>query len=450
MVRWNRAGDGPFNKSEGFLCMTDALRAENSPEEPRLGVAGRFLAALGPGLVTGAADDDPSGIATYSQIGAQFGYALGWTMVLTFPLMTAIQEIAGRIGCTTGHGIAANLREHYPRWLLNVLVLSLLVANIANLGADIAAMGDAARLLIGGRIDVWIVVICVASVLAEVYLSYRRYASVLKWMTLSLFAYVATVIVAHADWGAAVSGAFIPHLAFTGASMTALVAVLGTTISPYLFFWQSSQEVEELERLNHKPLYVAPKTAGRELQRIRVDTLVGMFWSQVVALFIIWATAATLYTHGIRDINSSVQAAKALEPIAGKFASIVFAIGIIGTGLLALPVLAGSASYAVCETFRWNVGLERKPRQARAFYFVIAGSTLLGMGLAFTPIDPMKALFWSAVINGVLAAPLMAIMLVIGSNPKIMKTLTLPPVLKVIGWIATAVMAAAAVGLFVT
>lgn len=420
------------------------------PDEPKFNSAARLLAALGPGLVTGAADDDPSGIATYSQVGAQFGYAMGWTMVLTFPLMTAIQEIAARIGCTTGNGIAANLREHYPRWLLDALVLSLLFANIANLGADIAAMGDAARLLIGGSIHIWMVAICIVSVVAEVYLSYKRYASVLKWMTLALFAYVAAVIAAHADWGAAMVGAFIPHLAFTGGGMTALVAVLGTTISPYLFFWQSSQEVEELERLNHKPLYVAPRTAGYELQRIRIDTLVGMFWSQIVALFIIWATAATLYTHGIRDINSSVQAAQALAPIAGKFASVVFAVGIIGAGMLALPVLAGSASYAVCETFGWNSGLERKPKQARAFYGVIVGAMLLGIGIAFTPIDPMKALYWSAVINGVLAAPLMAIMLVIGSNSAIMKEFTLPPILKTIGWIATAVMGAAAIGMFVT
>jgi NRAMP (natural resistance-associated macrophage protein)-like metal ion transporter len=410
----------------------------------------RILAALGPGLVTGAADDDPSGIATYSQIGAHSGYTMGWTMVLAYPLMSAIQEVAARIGCTTGRGIAANLRQHYPRWLLDILVLSLLVANIANLGADIAAMGDAARLLIGGSIHLWIVLVCAISVSAEVLLSYRRYASVLKWLTLSLFAYVAAVIVVHTDWRAALAGAFIPTLAFTGASMTGLVAVLGTTISPYLFFWQSSQEVEELERLRHKPLYVAPKSAGPELQRIRIDTLVGMFWSQIVALFIIWASAAALHVHGIRDISSSVQAAQALAPIAGKFASEVFAIGIIGTGLLALPVLAGSASYAVCETFRWNTGLERKLRQARAFYGTIAGAMLLGVGLAFSPIDPMKALFWCAVINGVLAAPLMAIMLLIGSNAKIMGPLTLHPVLKTVGWIATAMMAAAAAGLFLT
>jgi Mn2+/Fe2+ NRAMP family transporter len=408
------------------------------------------LGVLGPGIVTGAADDDPSGIATYSQIGAQFGYGMAWTMTLAFPLMSATQEIAARIGSTTGHGIATNLRRHYPRWVLDVLVFSLFVANTINLGADIAAMGDAAKLLIGGYMQVWMIAIAAASLIAEIFFSYARYASILKWLTLSLFAYVAAVFMVHADWHAALIGALVPQLAFTGASMTALVAVLGTTISPYLFFWQSSQEVEELARKHQKPLCVAPKAAGPELRRIRIDTLVGMFFSDIVAIFIIFATAATLHTHGITHINTSVQAAQALAPIAGKFASAVFAIGIIGTGLLALPVLAGSASYAVCEAFRWNTGLNRKPLQARAFYAIIAGAMLLGVGLAFTPIDPMKALYWSAVVNGVLAAPLMAIMLLIGSNPRIMNKLTLPPVLKTIGWIATAVMAAAAVGLFVT
>jgi len=420
------------------------------PSERQLTLARRVFGTLGPGLVTGAADDDPSGIATYSQVGAQFGYQMGWTMTLAFPLMAAIQEVSARIGATTGHGIATNLRKHYPRWLLDVLVLSLFAANTINLGADIAAMGDAANLLIGGDMRLWMVGVSVASLLAEVYLSYSRYAAILKWMTLSLFAYVAAVFLAHANWSAAAAGAFVPHLSFNRASMTALVAVLGTTISPYLFFWQSSQEVEELERKHQKPLCIAPKSAGPELRRIRIDTLVGMFVSDLIALFIIWATAATLYTHGIRNIQTSVQAAQALAPIAGKFASAVFAFGILGTGLLALPVLAGSASYAVCEAFRWNTGLDRKPRQAMAFYGVIAGAMLLGVGLAFTPIDPMKALYYSAVVNGVLAAPLMAVMLLIGSNPRVMRRLTLPPVLKTIGWIATAVMAAAAVGLFVT
>jgi NRAMP (natural resistance-associated macrophage protein)-like metal ion transporter len=432
--------------------MTETTDAIKTPPQDvvRPGIARHVLGVLGPGIVTGAADDDPSGIATYSQIGAQFGYGMAWTMTLAFPLMSAIQEISARIGSTTGHGIATNLRRHYPRWMLDVLVLSLFVANTINLGADIAAMGEAAKLLIGGYMQVWMVLIAAASLIAEIFLSYARYASILKWMTLSLFAYVAAVFMAHTDWHAALRGALIPQLAFTGASMTALVAVLGTTISPYLFFWQSSQEVEELARKHQKPLCVTPKAAGPELRRIRIDTLVGMFFSDIVAIFIIFATAATLHAHGITKINTSVQAAQALAPIAGKFASVVFAVGIIGTGLLALPVLAGSASYAVCETFRWNTGLNRKPLQARAFYAIIAGAMLLGVGLAFTPIDPMKALYWSAVVNGVLAAPLMAIMLLIGSNPRIMNKLTLPPVLKTIGWIATAVMAAAAVGLFVT
>ncbi len=409
-----------------------------------------FLEVLGPGLITGAADDDPSGIATYSQVGAQYGYGMGWTLVLTYPLMVAIQEISARIGCTTGHGIATNLRRHYPRWLLDVLVISLLIANVANLGADVAAMGDAATLLVGGRMQAWIVAIAGLSVLAEVLLSYARYASVLKWLTLSLFAYVAAVILAHANWGDALAGAVIPRLDLGRAGFTALVAVLGTTISPYLFFWQSSQEVEELARHHHKPLCITPRTAGPELRRIRVDTLVGMAASNIVALFIVWATAETLHRHGILTIDTSVQAAQALAPLAGRFASVVFAAGIIGTGLLALPVLAGSASYAVCETMRWNSGLDRKPRQARAFYGVIAGATLLGVGLAFTPIDPMKALYWSAVLNGVLAAPLMAAMVVIGSNPRIMGRLTLGLGLKIVGWAGTAVMAAAAVGLFLT
>ena len=428
----------------------DAIAVPDAPKNGPFGAVKQFLGALGPGLVTGAADDDPSGIATYSQIGAQFGYAMGWTMTFAFPLMAAIQEVSARIGCTTGHGIATNLRRHYPRWLLDILVTSLFVANVINLGADIAAMGDAAHLFVGGNMQAWMVGIAGASLVAEIQLSYSRYAAILKWLTLALFAYVAAVLVAGADWHAAVLGAVVPHLEWNGASLTALVAVLGTTISPYLFFWQSSQEVEELERRHMKPLCIAPKTAGAELRRIRVDTLVGMFVSDLIALFIIWATAATLHAHGIRQINTSVQAAQALAPIAGRFASVVFGLGILGTGLLALPVLAGSASYAVSEAFRWNTGLNRKPMQARAFYGVITGATLIGIAIAFSPIDPMKALYWSAVVNGVLAAPLMAIMLMIGSNRRIMSRFTLPPILRAIGWVATAVMAAAAIGLFVT
>ena len=410
----------------------------------------RLLRILGPGLVTGAADDDPSGIGTYSQVGARFGYQMGWTVLFSYPLMAAIQEIAARIGSTTGHGIAANLRKHYPRWILDVVVISLLIANVINLGADIAAMGDAASLILPGPMQLWVVVVTGISVAAEAWLSYARYAAILKWVTLALLAYVATVIVAHVHWGEALVGALVPSLSAGGDAATALVAVLGTTISPYLFFWQSSQEVEELHRRNHKPLCIAPRAAGPELKRIRVDTLVGMAFSNLIALFIIVAVAATLHAHGIHKIDSSVQAAQALAPIAGRFASIIFAAGIVGTGLLALPVLAGSAGYAVCETFRWKLGLDKKPGAARAFYGVIAGAMLLGMLIAFSPINPMRALYWSAIINGVLAAPVMVVMMLISSNGKIMGHLATSWRLRVAGWTATAVMAAAAVGMFVT
>lgn len=421
----------------------------SSPARPRSAVL-RLLGVLGPGLVTGAADDDPSGIATYSEVGAQFGYSMCWTMLFSYPLMAAIQEIAARIGSTTGHGIAANLRKHYPRWLLDVVVLALLGANVINLGADIAAMGDAAALILPGPMQLWIVVITVLSFTAEAWLSYARYAAVLKWVTLSLFAYVATAIVAHVQWSEALVGAILPKMSGGAAAATALVAVLGTTISPYLFFWQSSQEVEELHRRNHKALCIAPRAAGPELKRIRIDTLVGMGFSNLIALFVIVAVAATLHAHGIRNIDSSVQAAQALAPIAGQFASVVFAAGIVGTGLLALPVLAGSAGYAVGEAFRWRTGLDNKPRAARAFYGVIAGATLMGAALAFSPINPMKALYWAAVVNGVLAAPLMAVMMLISSNPKIMGRLVISWRMRIAGWTATAVMVAASVGLFVT
>ena len=427
-----------------------ALNRDNETKQPARNPVLRLLGVLGPGLITGAADDDPSGIGTYSQVGAQFGYGMGWTMLFSYPLMAAIQEVAARIGSTTGQGIAANLRRHYPRWVLDVVVIALLVANIINLGADIAAMGQAASLLLPGPMQLWAVVITVLSVSTEAWLRYARYAAILKWTTLSLFAYVATVIVAHVDWGAALAGVAIPRLAAGGAAATALVAVLGTTISPYLFFWQSSQEVEELERRHRKALCVAPRKAGSELRRIRIDTLVGMGFSNLVGIFIIVAVAATLYAHGHRSVDSSVEAAQALAPIAGRFASVIFAVGIIGTGLLALPVLAGSAAYAVCETFRWNMGLDRKPRAARAFYGVIVGATLVGLGLAFSPINPMRALYWTAVVNGVLAAPLMAVMMLISSNGRIMGRLVISRRLRVVGWIATAVMAAASVGLFVT
>ena len=408
-----------------------------------------FFAKLGPGLVTGAADDDPSGIATYSQVGAQFGYGLAWTMVFSFPLMAVIQGVAARIGSVTGVGIAGNLRRHYPRGLLRAVVALLVVANVINLGADLGAMGSAVTLLIGGPEHLYTVLFGIICVLLETFMSYKRYAAALKWATLSLFAYVAVVLTAGVPWGPALAGTFIPHLKFNAAEAMALVAVLGTTISPYLFFWQSGQEVEEQHRRHVKPLCITPREAGPELSRIRTDTIVGMGFSNLIALFIILAAAATLHANGITDIQTSTQAAEALRPIAGPFTFLLFATGIIATGLLAIPVLAGSAAYGVSEMFGWTSGLRRRPREAKAFYAIIALATMGGVALNFTAIDPIKALYWSAVVNGVLAAPLMAVMMIIAMNGRVMGRLTLPRPMLITGWLATVVMFLASLGFFI-
>ena len=407
-----------------------------------------LLKSLGPGLVTGAADDDPSGIATYSQVGAQFGYGLAWTMLFSFPLMAVIQAVSARIGCVTGYGIAQNLRRHYSPLLLRAVVALLLIANVINLGADLGAMGAALGLLIGGPVLVYAVLFGVLCILLEVFIDYSRYAAVLKWTTLSLFAYVGVVFAAHVDWSAALYGTIVPTFVFDSAHAMALVAVLGTTISPYLFFWQAGQEVEELHRRHVKPLCIAPRDAGPELLRIRTDTIVGMGVSNLIAVFIIIATAATLNASGVTNIQTSSQAAEALRPIAGDFTFALFAAGIIGTGMLAVPVLAGSAAYAVSEMLGWTEGLDRRPREAKAFYGTIAAATLGGAALNFTSLDPIKALYWSAVVNGVLAAPLMAVMMVIAVNPRVMGRLTLPWPMVVGGWLATAVMAVVTVGFF--
>ena len=420
-----------------------------SSDQPARSQPVRLWSRLGPGLVTGAADDDPSGIATHSQIGAQFGFALAWTFVLSFPLMVVIQEVAAQIGCVTGRGIAHNLRRHYPRWLLRLVVTLLLVANIINLGADLGAMGAALALLIGGPDQLYTLLFGVVCIVLEVWLSYPRYAAVLKWTTLSLFSYVAVVFVADVPWATALKSLVVPAMDFNGASAMAMVAILGTTISPYLFFWQAGQEVEEQHRHHAKPLCVSPKTAGPELARIRLDTIVGMGFSSLVSLAIVFATAATLHGHGITDIATSAQAAEALRPIAGEFAFALFAIGIIGTGLLAVPVLAGSAAYAVSEVFGWAESLDARPNDARAFYATIAVATLLGAALNFVGLDPVRALYWAAVVNGVLAAPLMAVMMLIVRNPKVMGRLTVSRAMAIWGWTATAVMALASLAFFV-
>ena len=424
---------------------TVSVHSIKLPDRPKL------LQILGPGLITGASDDDPSGIATYSQAGAQFGYALGWVMLFSWPLMCAIQEISARIGRVTGRGIAGNLKRHYAPSLLYGIVALLTIANTINLGADLGAMAAALRLLIGGHQLFYVAVFGLLSILVEVFARYSRYVSILKWLTLSLFAYVGVAFMVELPWGTVGFSLVVPDVQWNAGYLTLLVAILGTTISPYLFFWQAEEEVEETkERVGAKPLTRAPAQAAGELWRIRLDTIIGMGLSNFVALFIILTTAATLHANGITDIQTSSQAAQALRPIAGDFAFFVFALGIIGTGFLALPVLAGSSAYAIGEAFGWHVGLTRKPRRAKAFYVTIAVSVAVGGALNFSPLDPIKALFWSAVINGVVAVPVMFTMMLLSSNTAAMGNFVLPPVLKSIGWIATVVMVGAAVGMFAT
>lgn len=428
--------------------MSDApgpIEEPKQPEHPKL------LQIMGPGLITGASDDDPSGIATYSQAGAQFGFEMGWTLLLTYPLMCAIQQISAEIGRVTGRGLAGNLRQHYPRWLLYGIVALLIVANTINIGADLGAMAAALKLLIDGPALVYVAVFAVVSVLLEIFLRYSRYVSVLKWLTLSLFAYVGTVFVVGVPWGSVARHLVVPHISLQADYLTVVVAVFGTTISPYLFFWQAGEEVEDVqERPEAKPLLDAPNQAPAEFERIRIDTYVGMGFSNLIALFIMLTTAATLNAHGITDIQTSAQAAEALRPLAGRFAFTIFALGIIGTGLLALPVLAGSAAFALGEALDWPVGLARKPRQARAFYATIAAATVVGALLNFTAMDPVRALFWSAVLNGVVAVPVMVMMVVMAVRPQVMGEFVIGRALKSMGWLATAAMALAAFGMFAT
>ena len=422
------------------------------PDRPRL------VDILGPGLITGASDDDPSGIATYSQAGAQFGFDLGWTLLFSWPLMCAIQEISARIGRVTGRGLAGNLKQHYPAIFVYSLVALLVVANTINLGADLGAMGAALKLVLGngdpakgGPALIYVAAFGVIFVVLEIFVRYSRYVSVLKWLTLSLFAYVAVALIVHTPWATVGYHLVIPNISLKAGYLTVVVAILGTTISPYLFFWQAEEEVEEVkERPDAKPLERAPEQAKSEFGRIRVDTYLGMAFSNIVALFIMITTAATLHAHNITDIETSSQAATALRPIAGQFAFLVFALGIIGCGLLALPVLAGSAAYALGEAFGWHVGLSRKFKRAKAFYAAIVAAGLIGGILNFVHLDPIKALFWSAVINGVAAVPIMAMIMHLASHKAAMGDFKIHWGLKTVGWVATAVMAVAAVGMFAT
>jgi NRAMP (natural resistance-associated macrophage protein)-like metal ion transporter len=425
--------------------------ARTKAKSERASKTKQLSSVLGPGLIAGASDDDPSGIATYSQAGAQLGFSVSWTLLFSYPLMAAIQEISARIGCTTGKGIAANLRAHYSNWILQVIVFLLLVANTINIGADLGAMGDALMLLIGGPHLLYVVLFGILCASLQIYIPYDRYARVLRWLTLALFSYFGTMLFVQLPWGEVARGFFIPTFSADAAFWATVVAVLGTTISPYVFFWQASQEVEETRRIvDRKPLVQAPEQGPDALQRIRLDTLIGMGLADLVALAIMITTAATLHAKGVTDIESSTQAAEALRPVAGPFAFAIFTLGIVGTGLLAVPVLAGSAAYALAEARRWPQGLARKPRQAKAFYAAIAIATLIGALINFSPINPIKALYWSAVINGIVAVPVLAMMMVMTANRKIMGDFVVRGPLWVIGWVATAVMGAAIVGMGIT
>jgi NRAMP (natural resistance-associated macrophage protein)-like metal ion transporter len=403
---------------------------------------------LGPGLITGAADDDPSGIATYSQAGAQFGYSLLWTMLLTYPLMVAIQMISARMGRVTGRGLATNLRRHYPAQVLYGAVMVLLIANTINIAADLAAMGAAARLVLGGPVQLYVALFGTVTLLLQVFVSYERYARFLKWMTLALLSYVAIAFVVPVDWKAVGLSVVKPHIELSGHYLTTVVAVLGTTISPYLFFWQASQEVEEIRSdSTQEALLKAPRQAPSQFRRIHLDTWVGMAMSNGVAFFIILAAAATLHAHHI-SVTTSADAASALKPIAGPFAFLLFSLGIVGTGLLALPVLAGSAAYAAAGTMKWPNSLALQVNLAKQFYAVIAIAILGGIILTFAHFDPIEALYWSAVVNGLAAVPIMVLVMLMAARHDIMGDFVVRGPLRWVGWIATAVMTLAAVGMF--
>ena len=399
---------------------------------------------LGPGLITGAADDDPSGIATYSQSGAQFGFQMLWTLLFTWPLMVGIQIVSARIGRVTGDGLAGNLKRLYTPALLYFIVSLLTIANTINIAADLAAMADAVQLLAGGKHALWVMLFGAVSVLLQVFIPYVRYVRVLKWLTLALLAYVGTVFSVSIHWTEVVHALVLPQIELSRAYLTTIVAIFGTTISPYLFFWQASQEVEELKADPHAAsLRHAPEQARSHLRRISIDTWIGMGVSNLIAFFIMLTTAATLFAHGITDIQTSRDAALALKPLAGDFAFLLFSAGIVGTGMLAIPVLAGSAAYAVAGAFDWRSGLDLKLALGWRFYSIIAISTLIGATLGISNIDPIRALYWTAVLNGVVSVPIMIVMMLMATRRDVMGPFVVTRRLKWMGWAATGVMAMA-------
>ncbi|MDE2290157.1 MAG: divalent metal cation transporter [Burkholderiales bacterium] len=406
------------------------------------------LARVGPGLITGVADDDPSGIATYSQAGAQFGLNMLWTMPLAFPLMAAVQLMCADIGRVTGRGLAANIRAAFPPAVVYGVVFSLLIANVLNISADVAAMGEVAELVSG--VDRHLMTACfvLGTLLLQVFIPYHRYVVYLKWLSAALLAYAAVLFTVHVPWGHVALRTVWPRLTLNADAAAVVVGVFGTTISPYLFFWQASEEVEEMRVRGSAPLVSDLEAAGAELGRIRWDTWSGMFYSDLTAYFIILATAVTLHASGVTDIDSAARAASALRPLAGDFAYGLFALGVLGVGLIGVPVLAASGAYALAETMGWHEGLERKWRDARGFYAIIGVSVLAGLGIQYSPISPMKALFWSAVINGVVAVPLLVVILLLVSRRAVMGPFTASGPVRLLGWMAVGVMGAAAVGMF--
>ncbi|MCI3132310.1 NRAMP family divalent metal transporter [Phenylobacterium aquaticum] len=416
----------------------------------RTGRPRRFnpFTALGPGLITGAADDDPSGIATYSQAGAGFGLQMLWTVVLTYPFMAAFQSVCARIGRVSGRGLAANIQRVFPPWIVVGVVGLLLIANILNIAADLASMGEAAALVIGGDQHLYTAGFALVTLALQVFVPYHRYVRLLKWLTLALFAYVAVAFIVHVPWLAVLHATVMPKLKFSAEEATLVVAVFGTTISPYLFFWQASEEVEDIAPAGEHPLTQAPAEAPAALQRIGWDTYVGMAFSNLIAFFIILSTAVTLHAAGVTQIQTAGQAANALRPIAGDFAFALFALGIIGTGLLAIPTLAGSAAYALSEALGWKEGLERRFSDAQGFYGVIAVAILAGLALSYSPLDPIQALFWSAVVNGVIAVPLMVVIMLVATARTIMGGFIATPLQRTVGWAAVAIMAVASAVMF--
>jgi Mn2+/Fe2+ NRAMP family transporter len=410
---------------------------------------------LGPGLITGAADDDPSGIATYSQAGAQFGNSMLWTVLFTYPLMVAIQMVSARLGCISGRGLAANMKVAFPRSVAYGIVGSLLIANTINIAVDVAAMGDALRLLIGGSAHLYSVGFGALCLVLQVFLRYETYVRYLKWLTLALLSYVAVVFSVHVPWGAVARELVLPRLTMDNSTLTVVVAVFGTTISPYLFFWQAAQEVEDLRLGTDRTgqgvvLPHGEEVARAHLRRIRWDTYLGMGFSNLIAFFIILSTAATLHRAGVVTITSSAQAAEALRPLGGQLTFLLFSLGIIGTGMLAVPVLAGSAAYAVSESFEWPTGLGRRLNEALEFYAILAIATLGGVLLNFLHLDPIRALIWSAVINGVIAVPIMVAMMILAGRSDIMGQFVIRTRLQRLGWLATAVMGVTVLAMFAT